>query len=318
MTVLLTIKQEVNNLSAFLISLSGAAFWGLSGTMADVLFTDFSMNPLSVLALRMLISGIVMLIIFRPKFPKENFKLIVLYAILSVVLQLSYLETINLSNAATATFLQFLYFPIVVIYEIFRKKLILGKRIVTGMLCALSGIVLLTLDVNGSGLSVSPLAILIGMICATSAAVYTIISAPLVQRYGSIPLVSWGFFLGSLISFPIGLPSIMDFFGHLQTSSLPEVSFLIMFVAIFGTIIAFSLYSFGLNKISASSAAVAGTMEPISASLSSSIILGQFLSPFQYLGGALIILSMVFSQLGISRQKPRGNRVRRLIKIRMR
>ncbi len=300
---------------AFAFSLIGATFWGLSGTASEALFRLFDMNPVGLLGIRMTLSGGIMILIFRPKFPWEMKKLFLIYTATSVVLQLSYFETIFLSSAPTATFLQFMYFPIVVIIEVINGKLKAGLRISLGLLCAIAGITLLTVSIDGA-LRVSVATLVVGLICATSAAAYTLLSSPLVQKYGSRTIVSWSLTLGAVFTLPIGFPYIYKFFAVTSISDLPLVILLILFIVIFGTIGAFSLYSTGMRRISSSSASVAGSVEPVSASLSSSIFLGDTLGDAQYLGGFLIICSIIFSQLGISRQKPAGSRIRKFIKLR--
>ncbi len=302
--------------NAFILSLSGAALWGLSGTASDALFRIFGMNPLALLGARMTIAGGLMLLIFRPKFPWEMKFLFLLYTATSIILQFSYLETIYLSSAPTATFLQFMYFPMVVIYEVLRRKLKSGLRITLGLISAMAGITLLTVDFEG-GLRISFAALVIGLICAASAAAYTILSSPLVQKYGSKTIVSWSFALGSIVAFPIGYGSLSRFLTSMPEDELIEAILLIIFVSIFGTLIAFTLYSQGMKHISSSSASVAGSLEPVSASLSSSIFLGEVLGPLQYVGGFLIICSIILSQLGISKQKKTGNKIRKFIKLRV-
>ncbi len=303
----------------FLVSLSGSTLWGLSGTASSALFKIFGINPLALLSIRLIVSSVLMIALFRPKFPREDLKLFSAYVAVTFILQLSYLETIKLSNAPTATFLQFLYFPMVVLFELFMRRIRFSIPLLIGLALSLAGIVFLTVSISPySSLRISLGALVIGLICALSAAIYTILSAPLIRKYGSIPIVSWSFLFAAVISIPTGVVPIIQFSATLTLNSLPLAFFLILFVSVFGTLIAFTLYSYGMRKISASSAALSGTMEPVSASIGSSIFLNQYLGEFQYAGGLMIILSILLCQYGIARQKPSGNRIRRLIKIRMR
>ncbi len=311
--------EDKGSLKPFLVSITGSTLWGLSGTASSALFEVLGMNPFALLSIRLIISSILMLIIFRPKLPRSNLKLFALYVSTTFILQLSYLETINLSNAPTATFLQFLYFPMVVIFELTMRRIRFSFPLLVGLILSLTGIVFLTVSINpDSTLRISLAALIVGLICALSAAVYTVISSPLVRKYGSIAVVSWGFFFAALVSIPTGIEPIFNFAKSLSPGAIPLAIFLILFVSVVGTLLAFTLYSYGMRKISASSAALSGTMEPISASVGSSIFLNQYLGDFQYFGGFLIIISILLCQYGIVRQKLKGNRIRRLIKIRMR
>lgn len=207
----------------------------------------------------------------------------------------------------------------VVLFELIMRKIRFSLLLLAGLILSLIGIVFLTISINpDSTLRISLDALIVGLICALSAAIYTVISSPLVRKYGSISVVSWGFFFAALISIPTGIMPILNFVRTLNPGSIPLAIFLILFVSVVGTLVAFTLYSYGMRKISASSAALSGTMEPISASLGSSIFLDQYLGDFQYFGGFLIIISILLCQYSIIKQKPKGNRIRRLIKIRMR
>ncbi|MCI2412350.1 MAG: DMT family transporter [Cuniculiplasma sp.] len=311
--------EDKGSLKPFLISITGATLWGLSGTASSALFEVLGMNPLALLSIRLIVSSALMLVLFKPKFPGSDLKLFAIYVATTFILQLSYLETIDLSNAPTATFLQFLYFPMVVLFELIMRKIRFSLLLLAGLILSLTGIVFLTISINpDSTLRISLDALIVGLICALSAAIYTVISSPLVRKYGSISVVSWGFFFAALISIPTGIMPILNFVRTLNPGSIPLAIFLILFVSVVGTLVAFTLYSYGMRKISASSAALSGTMEPISASLGSSIFLDQYLGDFQYFGGFLIIISILLCQYSIIKQKPKGNRIRRLIKIRMR
>ena len=74
---------------------------GLSGTASSALFEVLGMNPLALLSIRLIVSSALMLILFRPKFPGSDLKLFAIYVATTFILQLSYLETIDLSNAPT-------------------------------------------------------------------------------------------------------------------------------------------------------------------------------------------------------------------------
>ena len=64
---------------------------------------------------------------------------------------------------------------------------------------------------------------------------------------------------------------------------------LVAFVVLFGTLLAFLLYFKGLERISPTEAGIAAALEPITAAVVSFFVLHVVLTPFQYLGGLLII-----------------------------
>ncbi len=86
-------------------------------------------------------------------------------------------------------------------------------------------------------------------------------------------------------------------------AELPAIVTLVLLVAVFGTLVAFGLYIRSMQEITATQASLAGTMEPITAALSSAILLGIFLTGFQYVGGVMIIMAIIIVQLFSFRPK---------------
>ncbi|MFP5211889.1 MAG: DMT family transporter [Acidobacteriota bacterium] len=71
----------------------------------------------------------------------------------------------------------------------------------------------------------------------------------------------------------------------------------ILYIAVFGTVVPYGLYTEGINLIRSTRASVTAMLEPIVAAAISYAFLGELLDPLQMLGGALVIASVVFLQL---------------------
>ena len=110
--------REVPGLWLF-YALTGASLWGISGTVSSIIFIKFHFPVISLLMFRMLISGLFLFLLYRPRLPRKNFSLFLVYSIAGLTgVQFTYLETIALTNASTATILQYLYLPMVVLYTV--------------------------------------------------------------------------------------------------------------------------------------------------------------------------------------------------------
>jgi drug/metabolite transporter (DMT)-like permease len=72
---------------------------------------------------------------------------------------------------------------------------------------------------------------------------------------------------------------------------------LILFIAIPGTVVAFTLYFKGINIIRVSRAGITATLEPIAAGIIAYLFLGETLAPLQILGALLVIAVVVVLQL---------------------
>ena len=91
--------------------------------------------------------------------------------------------------------------------------------------------------------------------------------------------------LWRILSPTISIPS--------TTNSLSQILFLVSFVTVIGTILAFGLYLSGLQRLSATEIGVASSSEPIVSAAAAYIFLGVILTVTQYLGGALIIVAVI-------------------------
>jgi drug/metabolite transporter (DMT)-like permease len=278
--------------------LLGAAFWGLSGTASQDLFQTYHFPVLGLSSIRLVVGGLLLLAFVRPSLPKSgDMRLLVSIAIFGFVgTQISYLLAIQNSNAATATLLQFLFLPIVAVYEALTGTLPWSKRWTATLILAFVGTFLLIGVFSGGAfhLVITPLGLAGGLGAAITGAYYSLASRPLVKEKGGWWLTTWGFLIGGLVTLPLGYVGFQGY--SLSLSAGPQFGMvvgLVSFVVIFGTILAFGLYVAGLKHLPATETGVAASFEPIVASIASYVFLGVRLDPIQYLGGALILVAVV-------------------------
>ncbi len=279
-------------------ALAGATLWGLSGTASSALFTVYGMPYLSLLTVRMLLSGGLMYLVLRPKFPGDKRLLFMLFAFNLMAVQLTYLAAIKYTNAPTATMLQYLFLPIVFVFELAVHRIRSSAILYAAMAVSILGIFELTTSfpLKGISLVINPVGFAFGVVSAVTAALYVLLSAPLIERMGAVNSVLWGLLIGGVMSVPLGLFPSIAYFSALHFSELVPVSLLVLFVAIFGTMLAFTLFIKSMETITATQASIAGTMEPVAAAVSSLLFLGVLMTAQQYFGGALIIVSIIVVQ----------------------
>ena len=277
----------------------GAVFWGLSGTAAQALFQDFHFPVLGLLSIRMMVAGSILLLIVRPKLPESSSKSLRQLAMISIFAllgsQLTYLAAINFSNAATATLLQFLFLPMIACYEAATGSIRWSLRWTVTLVLAALGTVLLIGIFSGSRLAllITPAGLLFGLLSAVAAAYNAIASRPIVRSKGAWWLTSWGFIIGGLVSLPFGAYSLLTYaepssFFPLQI----EMIGLILFVVVFGTLLAYNLYLSGLKRLSATEVGVATSIEPIASASAAYLFLGVILTTLQYIGAALLLVAV--------------------------
>jgi drug/metabolite transporter (DMT)-like permease len=244
----------------------------------------------------------VLFALLRPKWPKGNSWQLIAFAVFGILpSQLFFFLAIDFSNAAIATLLQILFLPMVAAYEILTHVYKFSYSHLAAITLAMGGTFLLVVASGSSAtfsLRVTPLGFAFGVLCAISASYNTLASRKLVVNYGSWTITTWGFVIASVVSLPFGVPTLI----HAEFA-LPVIG-LILFIAFFGTLLTYGLYVMSLKRLTGTEAAVTSMGEPISASIASYVLLGVLLTPFQYFGAALILVSLYF--LGKMIKRPKG------------
>lgn len=290
-------------------SLVGASMWGVSSVVANLLFSITAIPYTVLLFVRVLFSSLILYVFIRPKIRVNMLLDSSIFGIVGLFLsQLTYLAAIFYSNATTATILQYLFMPMVVIYDLLRKNRRTTSLLILSISFSFIGLILLSVNLSSSGsvLVISPIALFFGLMSAVSAAFYTIYARLLIKNSGFETTISLGFLMACIPATIIGVVPSVDYFVALSSQpveSILVIIALIAFVIIVGTAGAYYLYIKSMKHINSSDASVTAAMEPISAAIFSIIILDIFLTDIQYIGAAIIILSIFFIQRDSSRNK---------------
>lgn len=271
----------------------GATLWGVSGTVAQYLFQGQGFTTEWLVVIRMLISGILLLMIGLIKGDKniigiwkrkDNAVRLLLFGLLGMLgVQYTYFAAINHGNAATATILQYLS-PIIITFYLClsNKKMITMKQFLCVAL-AMIGTFLIITKGNINSLSISKAALFWGIASAFASALYTLQPIKLIREYGATCTVGWGMLIGGVAFSFIYSP--FNCTGSWSVKSVLAVAF----VVIFGTLIAFSAYLASLKYIEAYEASILGSLEPLSAALLSIMFLDVKFSAIQWIGSLMII-----------------------------
>ncbi len=288
-------------------TLLAGTFWGVTGTVAQVLFIRWNFPVLGLLTIRMLLAGVVLVAILgvgnRPPFSRSFLSLAIVGFALS---QFAYLEAIQNSNAVTATLLQFLFLPMVAAYEGLRGVISWSPRWTAVLALAAIGTVLLVVNPMSTslGVSITPLGLFFGLLAAVTVTYETIAGGRFARVHGVWPTTSWGFLVGGLVSLPFGVTGFLNYSVPHGFSTVTEVIGLASFVG-FGTLIAYGFYFVGLRRLPATEVGVLSSVEPIAAGAATFVLLGITLTATQYLGGGAIVVAVAL--LGLrSTRSPEG------------
>ncbi len=275
--------------------LVAACLWGLSGTLAQILFQQLLVSPAWLVTVRMLGSGLVLSLVLRPKINlRRDLLPLAVFGILGLgLVQFTYFAAIAVSNVATATFLQYLSPALVVGWQLVAREVRPAVRVVGGVALAVLGTTLLAL--SGAGADISPAALFFGLGSAVAAAFYTLYPARLMARIGPWPTTAYGFVAGG-VAFSLFAPP-----WHAPALT-PSDWLLVAAVVVGGTLIPFGLYLWGVSRMTATEAAVIATAEAAAAALAGGLILGQVLSVQGYAGGGLVVGAV--SMVSLARRRP--------------
>lgn len=249
--------------------LTGATLWGVSGTVAQFLFQEKGFSTEWLTVIRLLVAGVVLLSIAYIKEGKKVWAVwrskngsmnIILFGILGMLaVQYTYFAAIEYGNAATATILQYLAPAIITCYLALRFRRLPSFTIILTVVIAIIGTFLLVTGGNLQSLSISGWAVFWGIASAFALSFYTLQPLILLADWGAKIVVGWGMLIGGVTFSFIHPPWQVQ--GEWTLSSVAAV----LFVIIFGTIIAFYFYLESTTYIAASKVSLLASVEPLSA-----------------------------------------------------
>ncbi len=278
------------------LAVAGSVLWGASGIAGQFLLQDRGVTPEWLSAARMIGAGILLLgldglrcggDIFSIWKSRHEALMLLLFGVLGMVgVQYTYFAAIALSNAATATILQYTMPILVILWTAFSERTRPSGRVLAALVLAVGGVLLLVTRGEWGTLAVSPEALFWGLLSAAGAAFYTVQPKGLIRRWRSSLVVGWGMLIGGLFLSP--LASLAAPPGQWDLSAYGALAF----VVVFGTAAAFSLYISSVAYIEPGEASLLNSMEPLSSILFSVALLGMTFGAAELCGAAAILAAV--------------------------
>lgn len=285
------------NLRGLFFASMGALSWGISGVCSQYLFMNYVIDSSWLTAVRMVLSGIVLLILadFKDKdkvikiwtVPKDVCWLFA-FAILGLLMcQYTFVSAIKYSDSATATVLQSLNVVIMIVFMSIVTRTRMKLSQVIAVFLAVFGTYLISTGGNPGNMTISTVGLVFGLLSAVGVITYTLFSRPIILKWGNILVTGWGMLIGGLVISIITkawiIPRDLDFIAWLM----------IAIIILVGTAGGFSIFLEGVKHIGPVKATLIGCLEPASATLLAAIFLGMRFSLVE-LGGFFCILLTVF------------------------
>lgn len=277
----------------------GAAFWGISGTVAQTLFQDDHISVDWLVVIRLLISGMVLLgmalvgpnrrLVWEIWRNGKNAWQLVVFGVLGLLaVQYTYFAAVADGNAAVATLLQYLAPIFIATYFMIRWRTVPRLIEIIAMVLALIGTFLLLTNGNAASLHIPAPAVIWGILSGIALAFYTLYPGRLLKEYGAPIVIGWGMIIGG-----IGL-SFRHAPWQIQASHWTLTTVLLTaFVILFGTALAFFLYLESQRYLSPKESSLLACTEPLTAVVSAVVWLGVPFGLYQVLGGGCVLCMVV-------------------------
>ena len=258
-------KKEV--IFGTILTITGGILWGISGVCGQFLFQNKEVTASWLVPIRLVIAGLLLLLYYiirdRGKAfdiwkTKRNRTDIIVYGLAGMMLcQYSYFQTIEWSNAGTATVIQYLGPALIVVWVCFRTKRLPQTKEVLGVILAVTGIFLIATHGNPTSLALSQKALVMGLLSAVSVVVYTIKPAGLQKQFATPLVLAWGMLIGGAVLMVVFRP------WNYQVIFDRETFAAVAFIILFGTMAGFSMYLTGVKMIGSVKASLVSCVEPV-------------------------------------------------------
>ncbi|MFT8317785.1 MAG: EamA family transporter [Sporolactobacillus sp.] len=287
--------------------LSGACLWGVSGNVAQYLFDVQHIRPGWMTSVRMIVAGILLLLFTASQDSTKvwriwqdrssRFPLLIFGFAGMIGAQYTYFEAVAAGNAATATLLQYLSPVLIMVYLSIRLRKWPTRKEFAAIFLALFGIFLIVTKGQPGELSIAPAALFWGLLSAAGGALYSTQPDNLLHKWGAGPVVGWGMLLGgSLIG--VFYPP-WHYSGNLSLAAFAGI----LFVIIFGTLVAFYLYLASLKYLQPIETSLLGCAEPLSAAIVSVIWIHVSFTVFDWIGACCIMVTVFILSTAGGRKK---------------
>lgn len=300
-------KYQKNIFKGTIYSLLSGLIWGICGILGEYFFSHYQVSSGWITSMRLLVAGGFVIVLSSLKLQSQLFEIwknrnnylpFLAYAILGIFsVQFFFYLCVEYSNATTATILQFISPVFILLYNriIYKKKA--SKKAILYVLTAMIGVFLMATKGDLSKLSITPLALLTGLLSALGVMFNVILPQRFAKKYGFVPTVGWGMIIAGLFSnflYPV----------YKISFQVDAISICIcLTIAFLGTAFAFFLSMKAVSLVSPLVVSVVSASEPLSSAILSVLFLGMVLDGFLVLAMILIIVPMVFLSIEESKSK---------------
>lgn len=287
-----------------------SVFWGGMGVSVQYLFENSSIQPLELVGLRLLAAGFLLValnfvaarkVLMAPFSSRAALFGIALSGLEILGGHLTFFFSIYYSNAGTGAIFIALVPLAAGFYLALRGKKTFTRKELFCCTLAFFGVLLLVSKGNFLSFDLNWRAVFWGVLCIGLSTIYSIQPKVLIDKWGVIPVVSWGLLFGGIVGFSVTRP-----WDVLFTLNLAGLS-AFLFIVVFGTVAAFWLYLESLKYLSPVLVGLVVCLEPLSAFVFGVAFMGLKLGFAECLGIAMVLANVVILSIG-NEPKKQGKR----------
>lgn len=296
-----------STLSGMLMAVGSAIFWGISGTCAQYLFEEKNQDPSWLVTWRMILAGVILVVFSLTQEKRNAFSIwkkpttaikLLLFSLLGMVaVQYTYFYSISLSNAATATILQYIGPVFVLAYYAVKDRRWPIMAEFGALFFALIGTFLLVTHGSLEELVISEKAFFWGILSALALAFYTIQPVGLLRTFSPAAVTGWGMLVGGIFFSLYTQP--WTFHGIWDWGTVAAMSYIVLF----GTVLAFYFFLRSVTLVGATTASLLCSVEPLAAALTAVFWLGVTFLAMDWLGTLFILMTVILLTLGKKKSK---------------
>jgi len=269
--------------------------WATSGTFNKIIVQSYGLSAWTLAFWRDLLTFIIFLVITASmgveKLRVERRDLIRLWVMGAIsigIFHVLWALAVTMIPVAVATVLNYTAPVYVVLFAWALWHERPNRQQTMALLLAFAGCVLVTGAYKLTDTEMNWPGLLVGLSTGLTYGLFTIIGKPALKRYDSWTVLTYAFGFATLTLL------ILQPGATLAMFAVPLSAWLwVLTLVLISTVIGFGLYMSGLKHLSASSASITATFEPVIATGFAFALLGEVIGPVQMIGGVLVILAVI-------------------------
>jgi drug/metabolite transporter (DMT)-like permease len=288
-----SIWQKVSGYGILLVL---SSIWGLAFVV--IRRAVFELSPINLTLLRWFVAGAGFLVIApfigkpKKKFEWQDLPRLLVISLLNVPfyhLSLNFAEKIV--SSGIAGFLTSLGPIFIAVLSAYFLKEKIGGRLVFSLTLGIMGALVISLPglyFSSGGSIIGPLGV---VLAALSFATFSVLSKPLVHKYGAAPVTIWAGLTGTIMLLPLISPSFVS-----EVVTLSMMGWLsILYLSLLSTVVGYLMFYTLVSRGAISRLSIQLYLIPVISVVGGVLLLQESLNVYTIMGGAFLLLSIALA-----------------------